>query len=493
MSIFINILVVLLVLLLFFAALLVFRSMMYGRLPEIVPPLKDNPLENVDAGVVAEHLSSVVRAPTISLQDRTQVDPRPFENLHRVLEQLYPRVHAVLKREKVNEHSLLYTWMGRNLDLEPVLLMGHLDVVPADPSTRQEWIHPPFAGEISEGYVWGRGTLDMKSTVVAILEAAEGLLSEYYQPERTLYLAFGHDEEIGGVQGAAAIAAQLEKRGVHLMAVLDEGSAIYRDILPGLNIPAALIGIAEKGHATLQLRAEGSTGHSAAPPPHTAVGILARAITRLENHPMPARLSMACLMFDELGAFLSMNLRMLWANDWLFGGLIRKRLAAVPITNALIRTTTAATVIHGGVKDNILPGQVEARINFRILPGDRVADVMAHARKVIDDDAVQIHLPDFTCWEPSPVSSIQSPIYQDLSQTIREVFPEAVVAPSLVIGATDSRYFTRLSDSVYRFSPFMVSMAEIRTIHGDNERISVESLSRMVQFYARLIDEWTGS
>ena len=493
MSIVMNVLVVLVVLVLFIAALLVFRAMMYGRVPGSVKPLEDSPLEDIDAEAVAQHLGAALRLATVSAQDRTRVSAQPFKDMHVLLERLYPRVHASLKREKVNEYSLLYTWMGRNLDLEPVLLMGHLDVVPVDLATSEDWTYPPFGGDVADGYVWGRGALDMKSTVITILEAVEGLLRQDYQPERTLYLAFGHDEEIGGLQGAAAIAAELEGRGVRLMAVLDEGGAIYQGAVSGLSVPAALIGVAEKGMATLQLRAEGRSGHSAAPPPHTAIGVLARAITRLESSPMPTRLAMAHLMFHELGIFLPMGFRMVLANAWLFHGSLSKRLAANPVTNALIRTTTAATVIHGGVKDNILPSQGEARINFRILPGDRVADVIAHARKVINDDAVQIHTPDFACWEPSPVSPVQSPLYQDLADTIREVFPEAVVAPFLVIGATDSRYFTRLSECVYRFSPFSVSMKEMSTVHGDNERIAVESLPRMVQFYARLIDEWTGT
>jgi carboxypeptidase PM20D1 len=485
-----SILVVLFVLLLFFAALLVFRAMMYGRLPDPVPAVE---ALAVDENVVAEHLSAVLRLRTISEMDRTRIDPQPFQDLHCLLEQMYPRVHATLKRETVNEQALLYTWLGRDLDLEPILMMGHQDVVPVDPASREEWTHPPFDGAIRDGFVWGRGALDMKSTVITIFEALELLIKEDYQPERTLYLAFGHDEEIGGTQGAAAIAELLEQRGVRLMAVLDEGGSIMSGEVPGVDVPVALVGISEKGHATLELRVDGRPGHSSAPPPHTAIGVLARAMNRLEDHPMPARLAMARLMFDELGAFLPMSLRLMFSNTWLFGGAIRKRMSNSQLSNALIRTTTAVTVIQGGVKDNILPASAKGFVNFRILPGDRVADVMAHARKVISDDAVQIHLPDFSYWEPSPVSPIDSPVYKDLSETIREVFPETVVAPFLVIGATDSRYFTRLSAHVYRFSPYMLDGDLIRTVHGNNERIAVDQLPRMVHFYHRLVEEWTGS
>lgn len=487
---FLSGLIIVLVVLLFLVALVIFRGMMYGRIPDPVTPV--DPVE-VEGSVVAEHLAEVIQFPTVSHQDRSKVPVEAFESLHRALERMYPRAHTTLKCEKVNNYSLLYTWLGHNLELDPVLLMGHLDVVPAEVTNEGEWKHPPFSGEINDGFVWGRGALDMKGVVVGIFEAVEMLLKQDYKPERTLYLALGHDEEIGGQAGAMAIASLLESRGVRLMAVLDEGGSIMQGLVPGVEVPVALIGVAEKGHATLELKVEGRPGHSSAPPKHTGIGVLARAITRLENHPMPARLSMAKLMFDELGAFLPTMLRMALANGWLFDGLIRKRLSRSPMSDALIRTTTAVTVVHGGVKDNILPAMVEARVNFRILPGDRVADVMAHARKVINDDAVQINLPDFVSWEPSPISPIDSPVYKDLAETIREVYPESIVAPFLVIGATDSRHYGRISDCIYRFSPYLLDSIMVQTVHGYNERISIDALPRMVQFYSRLIDEWTGS
>lgn len=487
---FLSGLIIVLVVLLFLVALVIFRGMMYGRIPDQVTPV--DPVE-VNGEVVAEHLAEVIKFPTISNQDRTKVPVEALESLHLALERLYPRTHASLKREKVNDYSLLYTWMGRNLDLEPVLLMGHLDVVPAESTNQGEWTHPPFSGEINGGYVWGRGALDMKGVVIGIFESIEMLLRQDYQPERTLYLALGHDEEIGGQSGALAIASLLESRGVRLMAVLDEGGSIMQGLVPGVDIPVALVGVAEKGHATLELKVEARPGHSSAPPKHTGIGVLARAITRLENHPMPARLSMTKLMFDELGAFMPTMLRIALANGWLFDGVIRKRLSASPTSDALIRTTTAATVIQGGVKDNILPSLAQARVNFRILPGDRVADVMAHVRKVINDDAVQINLPDFVSWEPSPISPMDSPVYKDLAETIREVYPEAIVAPYLVIGFTDARHYGRLSNCIYRFSPYLLDSTMMQTIHGYNERIAIEALPRMVQFYTRLIDEWTGS
>ncbi|RPJ44383.1 MAG: M20/M25/M40 family metallo-hydrolase, partial [Chloroflexi bacterium] len=399
-SLIFSILIIFLVLLMFFAALLIFRATVFGKVP---PPVAQAAPEHilVDATLVAEHLASVLRVQTISELDRTRIDRSNFETMHSLLERMYPRLHATLHREKINEHSLLYTWPGRADELEPVALLGHLDVVPIDPATMNEWTHPPFDGAVADGFVWGRGALDMKSTVVAIMETVEGLIKADYQPERTILLCFGHDEEIGGWQGARCIVETLEKRGVHLAAVFDEGGAIMERLLPGTTVPAALIGVAEKGHASVQLLVEGRPGHSSMPSPHTAIGILARAITRLEASPMPARLSLIKLMFTDLGIFLPFTQRLVFANTWLFGGTLLKRLEGSATTNAQVRTTMAATVIHGGVKDNLLPAEARAVVNCRLLPGDTGASLLEHIRKTVNDEAEQIYLPEESSWEAS--------------------------------------------------------------------------------------------
>ncbi len=491
-----NVLIVLLVLLLFVAALLIFRATTFGRLPEPLESVDPEPAPHgmdrpVDPMVVAEHLASVIHLQTISEMDRAKNNPAIFEKLHATLEGMYPRLHATLKREKINGGSLLYTWAGRAGELEPVALLGHLDVVPVDPATRAEWTHPPFEGVVADGFVWGRGALDMKSTVVAILEAVEGLIKSGYQPERTLYLAFGHDEEIGGLQGARSIVAELEKRGVRLAAVLDEGGSIMENSIQGLAAPAALVGVAEKGHASVELVVEGRPGHSSMPAPHTAIGVLARAITRLEANPMPASLRYVNMMFTDLGAFLPFTLRMAFANTWLFGGAVLKRLQGAPTTNALVRTTMAATVIQGGVKDNLLPAHARAVVNCRLLSGDSSSAVLEYIRRTVQDEAVQINLPEESTWEPSPVSPVGSPVYKNLSRTIRRVFPDVVVAPYLVAGATDSRYYTPLSENVYRFSPTRMDSELLKSVHGIDERIAIDVLFSMVQFYNQLIKSWT--
>ncbi len=491
---FFSVLIVLLVVLLFFAALLIFRATIFGRLPAPVEPAEDAsnaPERTAEPMVVAEHLAAAIRVQTISEMDRTKNNQAAFDRLHVTLERMYPRLHATLKRERINGCSLLFTWTGRADELEPVAFLGHLDVVPVDPATREEWSHPPFDGTVADGFVWGRGALDIKCTVIGLMEAIEGLIKAGYQPERTLYLALGHDEEVGGWQGARCIVQELQNRGIHLAAVLDEGGAVMDGSLPGVAVPVGLVGVAEKGHASFHLLVEGRPGHSSMPSPHTAIGILARAITRLEASPMPADLRMARMMFADLGAFLPFPLRLALANTWLFGGAIRKNLQKAATTNALVRTTMAATVIQGGIKDNLLPAQAWAVINCRLLPGNSSVMVQDYIRRMVNDEAVQISLPEESTWEASPVSPVDSPVYQNLSRTIRQVFPQAIVAPFLVAGATDSRYYTTLCDHVYRFSPYMMNAELLKTVHGINERISIENLASMVRFYSLLMKSWT--
>jgi carboxypeptidase PM20D1 len=485
-----SILIIVLVLLLFFAALLIFRATIYGKVPSLVAPSVQEELL-VDGAVVAEHLASVLRLQTVSDLDRSKINLSTFEVFHATLERMYPRLHATLKREKINGYSLLYTWEGRASEQESIALLGHMDVVPADPATRNEWTHPPFAGVVADGFVWGRGALDMKSTVIAVMEAVEGLIKTGYQPERTLYLAFGHDEEIDGWQGANCIVEILGERGVHLAAVLDEGGCIMEGMLPGLELPVGLVGVTEKGHATVELSVEGRPGHSSMPAPHTAIGILARAIARLEANPMPPRLNLVKMMFSELGAFLPFFQRLAFANTWLLGGMLLKRLQGAATTNALVRTTMATTVIQGGIKENVLPAEARALVNGRMLPGDTSVDLLNHIRKSVNDEAVQITMVEKSTWEASPVSPVASSIYQSLSQTIRQVFPSVVVAPYLVAGATDSRRYTKLSPNVYRFSPTIMDADLLKTMHGIDERIPVEGLEKMVMFYGQIIKSWT--
>jgi carboxypeptidase PM20D1 len=446
------------------------------------------PAVAVDKNQVIEHLAQALRFQTVSHQDTAQSHDEAFIALHAYLEQAFPKVHAMLTKEVAGEYSLLFCWNGSKQDLKPILLMSHLDVVPVEPGTESSWTHPPFEGRIADGYLWGRGAIDDKAGVLGILESVEMLIGEGFHPRRTIYLAFGHDEEIGGQRGAMQIAALLQSGGVEPEYVLDEGGAIVEGIIPGLSAPIALIGIAEKGYVSLELTVESEGGHSSMPPPQTAVGILSAAIHRLENNQMPARMSGATRqLFEYVGPEMSFPMKSVFANLWLFGPLVKRQLTASPTTNATIRTTTAATMFEGSIKENVLPIKARAVVNFRILPGDSIGSVIEHVRQTINDPRVKIRLLAGFGSEPSVESDVNAPSFQMLQRTIRQVFPDVVVAPNLVLGATDSRHYAGLSRNLYRFLPIWISAVDLRRAHGTDERISVENYAQIVSFYRQLI------
>lgn len=457
-----------------------------------VPPVG---IKGVDAASAAERFSPVLRYRTISYQDHARIDGAEFVALRDHYRATYPRVHDSLELHEVAGHSLVYRWRGSAPSLRPVLLMGHVDVVPVQPGTEDDWTHPPFEGRIVDGVIWGRGALDDKINVTAIFEAAEELLAEGFVPQRDIWFAFGHDEEIGGREGAKRIAAFFRERGMNFEFVIDEGLAIVVGLAPGVDKPVAVIGVAEKGYVTLTLEVRDEGGHSSMPPPHTAVGRLARAITRIENNPMPARVrGPSREMLDYLAPEMSWGMRIVFGNRWLFGGVIRRQLEAGRATNAILRTTTAATMIEGSNKENILPTVARARVNYRILPGDTIQDVIDHAKRAVDDPEVIIAIADESdANEASPVSPSDSPAFESLHRTIREVFPEALVAPSLVVGATDCRHFVGLSENIYRFQPQVMTGEDLAGIHGTNEHVSVEGYGRSIDFYMRLMRNSAGN
>jgi carboxypeptidase PM20D1 len=322
---------------------------------------------------------------------------------------------------------------------------------------------------------------------MAILEAVESLAAAGFKPRRTLYLVFGHDEENGGEEGAKAIASLFEQRGIRPEFVLDEGLLIAEGIMPGLDHPVALIGIAEKGSATLRLTAEAPGGHSSMPGSRTAIGSLAAALERLERTPFPAAVDgVAAKMFHALAPEMHGLNRVALSNMWLFEPLVRWQLVRGPSTNALLRTTTAITVVRGGNKENVLPGAAEALVNFRLLPGETVGGVVAHVRGAINDEKIRIDvLPQSS--EASLVASDTSVAYQWITRTVRELFPDVVVAPGLMIGGTDSRHMVRLADNVYRFSPVRARAEDLARFHGTDERISIANYAQLITFYRMLI------
>lgn len=439
---------------------------------------------DLDRDAVVGRLAQAIRFKTVS---QTPGDAREFQNFHAYLEKSFPLVHRHLDKEIINRQSRLYTWRGKDERLKPILLLAHIDVVPVDPATESSWTHAPFDGRVADNHVWGRGTMDDKASVVGILEAVEHLLRQSFAPARTVYLAFGHDEEIGGHNGAAKIAALLQSRGVRLEFVLDEGLNIVDGIIPGIAAPVALIGIAEKGYLSLRLTVKTPGGHSSVPPADTAIGILSRALQRLESRPFPARLTGPTrMMLEYLGPEMSWSNRFALANLWLFDPLVRKRLAASPLTNAAIRTTLAPTLFSAGVTDNVLPTSATAVVNLRLLPGDTVASAIAHVRAVIDDPRVQVTALPMQM-EPSAAADVESADFKLLQKTIRQTIPETIVAPALLVAATDSRHYAGLSENIFRFFPITLRPEDAQRYHGIDERISIADYKRCIRFYAQLI------
>ena len=449
-----------------------------------VGPIQKGP---VAAQAVAERLAGAVRFKTISSQEDPDYNREEFLRLHAYLEQKFPRLHATLKKEVVGGLSLLYTWQGSDPKAPPVALMAHQDVVPIASGTESAWTTEPFGGTIKDGYVWGRGAWDNKGNLLSQMEAIEALVASGFQPKQTIYLISGADEEVSGLRGAKPIAALLKERGVKLAWVLDEGMLITEGMLPGLSQPAALIGLAEKGFGSFKLTLDTAPGHSSMPPAQSGIGSMSRALAKLESNQLPASLGgVAGSMFETLAPEMTGFNQVALSNLWLFGPLVQKQLEKSPSTNTMLRTTTALTIFQAGNKDNVMPGHVEATVNFRILPGESLASVEEHVHKTVADDAIKVaHYPGNS--EPSPVSPMQGPGYMAIQRTVREVFPEGVVAPSLMVAATDSRHFNGVSDAVYRFSPVRAKPQDLPRFHGTNERISIENYVEMIQFYQQLL------
>ena len=432
-------------------------------------------------------LAEAIRYRTVSFTDYALTDTTQFDQFLQFLRRTYPLVHCRMTFETVNNYGLVYELKGKNPALKPMLLMGHYDVVPVIQGTQRMWKRPPFAGLVEGGYIYGRGTLDNKSTVMGVLEATETLLKTGFQPNRTLLLAFGQDEETLGLRGGKAIAEQLARRNTELEYVMDEGGTVKTDGVTGLTRPIALVGISEKGYVSLQLTAVADGGHSSMPPKQTSIGMLAEAISRLEKAPFPARLDAgASQLFGYIGPEMGFGQKLIFANTWLFAPLIERMMSQSNSGGAMLHTTIAPTIFQAGVKDNVLPIDASATINFRILPGETVQTVTEHVRKAIANDRIQIK-PLANQSNPSPLSDTESSSFLLLNRTIRSIFPDAIVSPYLVLGGTDSRHYQRLCRNVYRFVPNRMNEEDTKRMHGTNERISTADYQNMIRFYVTLI------
>ena len=459
------------------------RQLEVAPLPELM----------VDKAGAAQRLGESIRARTVSSLEQPAQNTDQFQQLHAMLQAHYPKAHAVLKRELVGELSLLYTWPGTDPAAQGVMLIAHQDVVPIATGTEKDWSVDPFSGLVKDGVIWGRGAWDDKGNLVAQMEAIEMLAAAGFKPKRTIYLVAGADEEVGGHRGAKRIAALLKERGVRLEFVIDEGMVIADGMIPGLDKPVAIVGVAEKGRMSVVLRLPAVPGHSSMPPPrgNSAIAMMSAALKRIDDDQMPAAIrGVAAEMFGTLAPEMNPVSRIALSNLWLLGPLVQKQFEAAASTNALLRTTTALTMLHAGNKENVLPGLAEATINFRLLPGDSMASVLERVKgqvsQTVGTGKFELYaLPGGN--EATPVSSTGSEPYRLINRTVREVFPGVLVAPGLYLAGSDSVHFLGLSDHVFRFSPIRVTPQDVSRLHGTNERISVDNLAELVRFYHRLL------
>ena len=450
------------------------------------------PRAQVDEQGAAARLSEAIRFQTISNFLNPDSDADALRGLQAHIAKSFPAFHAAAKREVVATYSVLYTWEGSDPKAAPIALLAHQDVVPVAPGTTKDWQQPPFDGVIADGFIWGRGSWDDKGNLYSMLEAAEQMSKAGFRPKRTIYFAFGHDEEVGGTRGAKAIAALLASRGVRLEFVLDEGLLITEGLVKGLDRPAALIGVAEKGYATLVLTAHATPGHSSMPPRDTAIGMMSAALARLEDNRLPMQVRGAVSeMFDTLAPEMKGFGRVVLSNLWLFKPLVLREFEKNGPSEATLRTTTALTIFNAGDKDNVLPGNAEATVNFRLIPGDTQASVTEHVRRTIANDRISIE-PFPGNADPTPVTATSGEPYRALNRTIREIFSDVVVAPGLMVAATDSRHYTGITDTILRFTPVRANADDLKRFHGTNERLSIQGYADMIRFYRRLIENTAG-
>ena len=466
-------------LIILFLAVILVRAAMFR--PKAQSPISQESVE-FDKDAAVENLSALIRCKTVSYSDHTLEDDRDFRKLIALLPSLYPSVFAVCSFQELPDRALLFRWPGKGAG-DPAVLMAHYDVVPADEA---KWEKPPFAAVVEDGVLWGRGTLDTKVTVNAILSAANHLICQGWQPEKDIYFAFSGGEEIAG-KGAVNIVDYFIANGITPAIVVDEGGAVVQDVFPGVTEPCGLIGIAEKGMMNAHFKTLSGGGHASSPPPKTPIGTLAKACRKILDHPFKMHLTKpAAEMFDTLGRRSTFLYKVIFANLWCFAPVLDLicRLRGGEL-NALVRTTVAFTQMQGSNARNVIPPEASMVANMRLNPADTVESALDYLKKVIGDDSVEITT--LESFQPSPISETGCEAWDKIATAVAETWRGCVVAPYLMVQCSDSRHYGKLSSHVYRFSAMDLTAEERRTIHGNNERIRLDALHRSVEFYIRLI------
>ena len=462
-----------------FLAVVTVRALRFTPKPQ--PRLSQEEV-SFDRDAAVDALAQLVRCKTVSYNDHSLEDEAEFQKLISLLPKLYPNVMETCEFRQLPDRALLLRWPGKNPG-DPAVMMAHYDVVPVN---EQSWDKPPFEGILEDGVLWGRGTLDTKVTFNGILSAANHLIARGFRPEKDVYFAFSGGEEVNG-QGAPNIVAWFREQGIRPALVVDEGGAVVENVFPGVKVPCGLIGIAEKGMMNARFRARSQGGHASAPKPHTPVGVLSAACKRVEDHPFKAHIQgPAAQMFDTLGRYSTPLYRVIFANLWCFGWLLdlmaRKSGGEM---NALLRTTVAFTQMQGSSARNVIPPEATMVANMRLNPSDSVASALDYLKKTVANDAVEIAA--LESFEPSPVSETGCEAWDKVAASVAETWRGCVVAPYLMVQCSDSRHYGPISNHVYRFSAMDLTAGERSTIHGNNERIRVETAAKAVEFYIRLL------
>lgn len=456
------------------------------------PQEEKMPEEKVHAERAVQNLSKAIQIKTVSNLDESKTDWSKFEEFHEFLKKSYPLVHEKLKLEKVSKASLIYFWEGTDKDSDPIALLSHMDVVPVTEGTEKDWEHPAFSGEIADGHIWGRGAMDMKHHLIGVMESVETLLEEGYVPKRSVYICFGHNEEIVAAPeaGAREISNLLKSRGVHLESVLDEGGILLPVNTMGINAVFGTVGTTEKGAVNFKITVSDKGGHSSSPNVHSAVGKLAKIVTKIEKHQFKAKmLPVTRELIERAGRHMPFYIRLILGNIWFFKPLLMAVMKKVPPTASVIRTTIAVTQAQGSPAANVLPQKASVTVNCRILPGETIQSTLEHMRKVINDDSVTIEI--INAKEPSVISPTDSRAYKTIDRLCRQNGENTVAIPLLVMGGTDSYHYEQICENVYRFSPFVAPASLLTCTHATNERLPVESMSGAITFFKRYIKEMT--